>query len=30
MLNHGARVLSGTDDLLQVLPTDDIRDAVSF
>jgi hypothetical protein len=30
MLNHGARVLSATEDLLQVLPTDDIRDAVSF
>jgi DNA processing protein len=30
MLNHGARVLSGTGDLLQDLPTDDIREAVSF
>ncbi len=30
MLNHGARVLSAAEDLLQVLPTDDIRDAVSF
>jgi len=30
MQNHGARVLASTDDLLHALPTDDIRDAVSF
>ena len=30
MMTYGARVLSGTEDLLMVLPNDDIRDAVSF
>jgi hypothetical protein len=30
MLSHGGRVLSDADDLLQVLPTNDIRDVVSF
>ena len=30
MLDHGALVLSATDDLLRVLPTDDIREAVAF
>jgi DNA processing protein len=30
MLNHGALVLSRLEDLLSVLPTDGIRDAVSF
>ena len=30
MVNHGAGVLSGVSDLLDLLPTDDIRDAVSF
>ncbi len=30
MLDHGALVLSGMDDLLRVLPTDDIREAVAF
>lgn len=30
MLDHGALVLSGVDDLLRALPTDDIREAVAF
>ena len=30
MLSYGANVLSNTDDLMKVLPGDDIRDAVSF
>ena len=30
MLDYGARVLTGVEDLMKVLPGDDIRDAVSF
>ena len=30
MLDHGATILSATDDLLGALPTDEIRDAVAF
>lgn len=30
MLDHGATILSATDDLVRVLPTDEIREAVAF